>query len=80
MKYQNLSELIDMIKYSIPSYGYTHIVFDKDVPIKKSVQKGVFRVNCMDCLDRTNVVQSVIARNVLHKQLNKLIEYEESEN
>ena len=34
----------------------------------------------MDCLDRTNVVQSVIARNVLHKQLNKLIEYDESEN
>ena len=26
----------------------------------------------MDCLDRTNVVQSVIARNILHKQLNIL--------
>ena len=22
-----------------------------------SQQKGVFRVNCIDCLDRTNVVQ-----------------------
>lgn len=26
----------------------------------------------MDCLDRTNVVQSVIARNILHRQLNFL--------
>lgn len=28
-------------------------------------QQGVFRVNCMDCLDRTNVVQAAIARDVL---------------
>lgn len=26
-----------------------------------SVQKGVFRVNCLDCLDRTNVVQMMLA-------------------
>lgn len=26
----------------------------------------------MDCLDRTNVVQSVIARNIAHKQLYKM--------
>lgn len=32
-------------------------------------QEGVFRTNCMDCLDRTNVVQSVLARNVLLSQL-----------
>ena len=24
-------------------------------------QKGVFRTNCMDCLDRTNVIQSLVA-------------------
>lgn len=34
-------------------------------------QKGVCRTNCMDCLDRTNVVQSVIARQVLLKILNE---------
>ena len=28
-------------------------------------QRSVFRVNCMDCLDRTNVVQATIARVVL---------------
>ncbi|KAL8275427.1 hypothetical protein Esti_000639 [Eimeria stiedai] len=32
-------------------------------------QKGVLRTNCVDCLDRTNVVESVFARSVLHKQL-----------
>ena len=29
------------------------------------VQDGVFRTNCIDCLDRTNVVQSMVA----HRQL-----------
>ena len=35
-------------------------------------QNGVIRTNCLDSLDRTNVVQSVIARNILHKQLYKI--------
>jgi len=34
-----------------------------------STQKGVFRTNCVDNLDRTNVVQSMIAKHVLAKQL-----------
>ncbi|KAJ1728378.1 Phosphoinositide phosphatase sac1 [Coemansia biformis] len=32
-------------------------------------QRGVVRTNCMDCLDRTNVVQSELARSVLEQQL-----------
>jgi hypothetical protein len=39
---------------------------------KKNTQKGVFRTNCMDCLDRTNVVQSVIGRHLLLSWLVKL--------
>jgi phosphatidylinositol 4-phosphatase len=35
-------------------------------------QIGNIRVNCMDCLDRTNVVQSVLSRNIAHKQLWKM--------
>ena len=35
-------------------------------------QRGSVRTNCMDCLDRTNVVQSVISRRILHKQLFKM--------
>lgn len=34
-----------------------------------SQQKGVFRSNCMDCLDRTNVIQSLLARRSLQTQL-----------
>ena len=31
-------------------------------------QSGVFRTNCVDCLDRTNVVQSLLASLTLHEQ------------
>ena len=34
-----------------------------------SVQQGVFRTNCIDCLDRTNVVQSMLGRRSLSLQL-----------
>lgn len=36
-------------------------------------QDGIFRINCMDCLDRTNVVQAAIARVVMEKQVCKTI-------
>jgi hypothetical protein len=35
----------------------------------KSEQVGVCRVNCIDCLDRTNVVQCVLARKALESAL-----------
>jgi len=39
-------------------------------PVSVSLtQKGVFRTNCVDNLDRTNVVQSMIAKHVLKAQL-----------
>lgn len=37
-----------------------------------SVQDGIFRTNCIDCLDRTNVVQSMLAKRVLSDALSKL--------
>lgn len=35
-------------------------------------QAGIFRVNCLDCSDRTNVVQRVIALKILDLQLARL--------
>ena len=35
-------------------------------------QTSVVRTNCMDCLDRTNVVQSMLARWILNRQLTDL--------
>ena len=34
-----------------------------------SVQNGVFRTNCIDCLERTNVVQSMLAHRILELQM-----------
>ncbi|KAH9484391.1 Phosphatidylinositide phosphatase SAC2 [Psilocybe cubensis] len=65
MKYENISTLIESMERTFESQGYfwvsDNVVF--------SQQKGVFRVNCIDCLDRTNVVQSAFARYMLNKQL-----------
>ena len=35
----------------------------------RSSQKSVVRTNCMDCLDRTNVIQSMLGRQALTRQL-----------
>lgn len=42
---------------------------DESSTVRPSQQTGVFRTNCIDCLDRTNVVQSLIARRSLEDQL-----------
>ncbi|EPS73143.1 hypothetical protein M569_01613, partial [Genlisea aurea] len=39
---------------------------------KLDQQLGVVRTNCIDCLDRTNVTQSLIARKMLESQLRRL--------
>jgi hypothetical protein len=35
----------------------------------RSLQDGVVRTNCMDCLDRTNVVQSMFGRYMIYKHI-----------
>ncbi|KAJ1852581.1 Phosphoinositide phosphatase sac1 [Coemansia sp. RSA 1822] len=46
-------------------------------PVRK--QLGVVRTNCMDCLDRTNVVQSELARMALEWQLRDSHLFEQTE-
>ncbi|KAJ7125465.1 SacI homology domain-containing protein [Mycena crocata] len=65
MKYENISKLIDAMERTFEHQGYLWISGN----LTMSKQKGVFRVNCIDCLDRTNVVQSAFARFVLNNQL-----------
>jgi len=36
--------------------------------VPSNQQDGVFRTNCMDCLDRTNVVQGLFAKVMLEDQ------------
>lgn len=65
MKYENISKLVESMEKVFASQGYLWISDHTAL----SHQKGVFRVNCIDCLDRTNVVQSAFARYVLSQQL-----------
>ncbi|KAJ2724243.1 hypothetical protein GGI07_002113 [Coemansia sp. Benny D115] len=68
MKYENLKQLLEQLGREISDMGYywcaTEHAFTK--------QSSVFRVNCMDCLDRTNVVQSTVGKYVLNEQLVRL--------
>ncbi|QLL32812.1 hypothetical protein HG536_0D03340 [Torulaspora globosa] len=52
-------KLIPKILDSLMVAGY----FSYDVKEKKTIseQQGIFRTNCLDCLDRTNLVQQIIS-------------------
>lgn len=43
------------------------LIYDKNLFSIISEQKGTFRINCLDCLDRTNVIQSIISHMVLKR-------------
>ena len=70
MHFENVSILTDSLDSSdiLRSMRYTWL--DKHGVV--CTQNGVFRVNCIDCLDRTNVVQTSIGKLVLENQLIKL--------
>lgn len=57
MRWQRLSILVDKLAEPLAQFGFFHA---QDGKIFK-LQTGTFRTNCVDCLDRTNVVQSLIA-------------------
>ncbi|XP_025961321.2 phosphatidylinositide phosphatase SAC2 [Dromaius novaehollandiae] len=68
MKFENVQTLTDAVHDIILDMKWCWV--DQAGVICK--QEGIFRVNCMDCLDRTNVVQAAIARVVMEQQLKKL--------
>lgn len=57
--FSSVKKLIPMIMDSMLVAGY----FSYDVREKRliSEQQGIFRTNCLDCLDRTNLVQQVLS-------------------
>lgn len=69
MRWDRLNILIDRLAHEQDQFGVFHIRKDSVV---LSSQTGVFRTNCIDCLDRTNVVQSMLARRSLQNTLTKL--------
>ena len=78
MKWENLSKLVDIVKKDMGDYGYfvANLSYGFDLrsslnnPANSSIvqeQNGYMRTNCMDCLDRTNVVQGVFSRYIAHE-------------
>lgn len=77
LKYENMSKLFDMsaISNAFNNFDYTEVEL-MDCPSTtmqyickeefKKTQKGTFRVNCVDCLDRCNVVQCALLRHFAH--------------
>ena len=80
MKYENLSKLLraQSVSSALSTHDFTQLLVKKGSQQYQdnieliSRQKGVFRTNCIDNLDRTNVVQSVFGRQFLHKILYRL--------
>uniref|UniRef100_A0A6I8QAI2 Phosphatidylinositol-3-phosphatase SAC1 n=1 Tax=Xenopus tropicalis TaxID=8364 RepID=A0A6I8QAI2_XENTR len=69
MRWDRLQILVDQVSETQDDFGY--FLVDSDGKVV-SQQEGIFRSNCMDCLDRTNVVQSLLARRSLQFQLQRL--------
>ena len=65
MKFENVNILMETLKPALSTFGMTKETNGRI----DTLQSGVLRTNCMDCLDRTNVVQSATAQRALETQL-----------
>jgi len=84
MNYHNLSKLLKngSVAASLINFDFTHLqvsctfsCYDELEPDNLSIisqQLGVFRTNCIDNLDRTNAVQTLFSRQVLHQMLRRV--------
>jgi phosphatidylinositol 4-phosphatase len=84
MRFENVSRLVSLIEPDMDKMGCVsldtvpfrrmskmHSYFECTSSRLLNTQQGAFRTNCMDCLDRTNVVQSALARKQLSLFLQK---------
>lgn len=67
--FDNIELLYDQIVEDFEKQGYFFVGKEGEV---LSEQKGIIRTNCVDCLDRTNVTQSFLARKCLNSQLQRV--------
>ncbi|KAG2553702.1 hypothetical protein PVAP13_9KG541700 [Panicum virgatum] len=67
--FERLSQLYEQIKDYLKKHRY-FLINDKGEKIEE--QTGTVRTNCIDCLDRTNVTQSMIGRKILESQLQRI--------
>ncbi|XP_056376206.1 phosphatidylinositol-3-phosphatase SAC1 isoform X2 [Hyla sarda] len=69
MRWDRLQILVDQVAEIQDEFGY--FLVDSEGKVLMT-QEGIFRSNCMDCLDRTNVIQSLLAHRSLQAQLQRL--------
>lgn len=67
--FDNIQLLYDEISEDFEKQGYFLLGSKGEILAE---QKGVIRSNCIDCLDRTNVTQSFLARKSLNIQLQRV--------
>ena len=63
-QYESVSVVLNDLRFSLKDFGY--FLFDLNRREVLHQQSGTFRVNCLDCLDRTNVVQGLICKSSLN--------------
>lgn len=57
------TKIMPMLHDSLELFGWFYFDMNEDEVVTR--QDGVFRVNCLDCLDRTNLIEQVICQQVL---------------
>lgn len=76
LKWHRAQLLLDELHEPLLRQQYFHGVYaanDRSGRVEvRSSQRSVIRTNCMDCLDRTNVVQSMLGRFALNRMLQDL--------
>ncbi|KAJ3026339.1 UNVERIFIED_CONTAM: Phosphatidylinositide phosphatase SAC2 [Siphonaria sp. JEL0065] len=65
LHYENLKNLLEILDEDFEKMRHYWSIDGEQM----CQQTGIIRTNCMDCLDRTNVVQSILARHMLNKIL-----------
>lgn len=68
-KFENIRNLFPLVNSDLERFGFFAKNSSKGVFHKQS---GTFRVNCLDCLDRTNVIIGAIAQQCLPLQLDSI--------
>ncbi len=58
-KFENVDEMITQLKEMKANLGF--YVYNVQTDQVLGTQEGVFRTNCLDCLDRTNFFQAKLA-------------------
>ncbi|KAG0354337.1 inositol polyphosphate 5-phosphatase [Podila minutissima] len=61
--YDQVQSLLQHVKRDSEKYGYFYHDLISNTIIQ--TQRGVFRTNCLDCLDRTNVIQSNLSKEAI---------------